>query len=97
MLSIEIKTSSHKSQIFGNRSYAQKSNARKKQRHGYFLATNFEKFEKNKPTPRILRICFGWLDEDDWIGQRAQTGQQARLPSDIYGRKLLEIYSAYKA
>ena len=92
MLSVEIKTSSHKSQIFGNRSYAQQSDARKKQRQGYFLAVNFEKFEKNKQQPEILRICFGWLDDEDWIGQRAQTGQQARLPNEIYGRKLLEIY-----
>ena len=93
-LSVEIKTSSHKSQIFGNRSYAQRSNARKKKRHGYFLAVNFEKFQKNKFKPRILRVCFGWLDDDDWIGQRAETGQQARLSGEIYGRKLLEIYSA---
>lgn len=92
MLSVEIKTSSHKTQIFGNRSYAQQSNARKKRRYGYFLAVNFEKFEKNRQNPQILRICFGWLDDEDWIGQRAQTGQQARLPGEIYGRKLLEIY-----
>ena len=92
MFSVEIKTSSHKSQIFGNRSYAQKSSVRKKERYGYFLAVNFEKFDKKKE-PRILRICFGWLDDDDWIGQRAQTGQQARLPAEIYGRKLLEFYS----
>lgn len=93
-LSVEIKTSSHKSQIFGNRSYAQKSTARKKKRHGYFLTVNFEKFKKGKSKPKILRICFGWLDDDDWIGQRAPTGQQAHLPGEIYGRKLLEIYSA---
>ena len=98
MLSVEIKTSSHKTQIFGNRSYAQRPNSRKKQHHGYFLAVNFEKFGKNrqKPNrkkPQILRICFGWLDDEDWIGQHAQTGQQARLPGEIYGRKLLEIYS----
>jgi hypothetical protein len=92
MLSVEIKTSSHKTQIFGNRSYAQQPNARKKQRYGYFLTVNFEKFEKNRQNPQILRIRFGWLDDEDWIGQHAQTGQQARLPGEIYGRKLLEIY-----
>ena len=92
-LSVEIKTSSHRSQIFGNRSYAQKSNMRKKKRSGYFIAVNFEKFSSMSSSPQVLRICFGWIDEDDWIGQRAETGQQARLPPEIYGRKLLVIHS----
>ena len=34
---MEIKTSSHKSQIFGNRSYAQKSSATSKKKTGYYL------------------------------------------------------------
>ena len=92
--SVEIKTSSNKSRIFGNRSYAQKGNLTKKSKSGYYLAVNFEKFSGTDSQPRILRIYFGWLDGSDWIGQKAATGQQARLPMAIYGGKLLLIHSA---
>ena len=57
--SLEIKTSSHKTQIFGNRSYAQKS-VSKKSKDGYYLIVNFEKFTENK-IPKIRMIRFGWL------------------------------------
>ena len=94
--SVEIKTSSHKSQIFGNRSYSQQTSTSKKGKSGYYVAVNFEKFNTTNVQPRIVRICFGWLDKDDWIGQRASTGQQARLSNSIYGSKLLVIYTARK-
>ena len=89
--SVEIKTSSNKNRIFGNRSYAQKSDNPKKSKTGYFLAVNFERF-KDSPNPKILKISFGWLNHEDWMGQKAQTGQQARLAPIIYETKLLEIY-----
>jgi ScaI restriction endonuclease len=42
-LSIEIKGSSHPSQIFANRSYAQpQSGAGQKDKNGYYIAINFE-------------------------------------------------------
>ena len=81
--SVEIKTSSHPSQIFGNRSYAQRPSAAKKSKSGYCLAVNFEKFEASAQQPPITRIRFGWLDHEDWMGQQAPTGQQARLSSDV--------------
>lgn len=90
--SVEIKTSSSKSQIYGNRSYAQYGKFVKKGKSGYYLGVNFEKF-KSKHRPRINKIHFGWLDESDWIGQKSQTGQQSRLPRSIYGKKLLLIHS----
>jgi hypothetical protein len=90
--SLEIKTSSHKTQIFGNRSYAQQSTDSKKSKAGYCLAVNFEAFAKSRPIPRIRRIRFGWLDHDDWIGQRAATGQQARLRPECESKKLLVLY-----
>jgi hypothetical protein len=89
--SIEIKTSSSKNQIFGNRSYSQPSENPKKNKSGFFLAINFEKFEDFK-TPKIKKIRFGWLDHSDWIGQQADTGQQAKLTPVTYETKLLEIY-----
>jgi ScaI restriction endonuclease len=91
--SIEIKTSSHGSQIFGNRSYAQ-AGAAKKSKSGFYLAINFEPFRKMAKSPKIARIRFGWLDSSDWIGQRAQTGQQARLSRDVERGKLVTLFNA---
>jgi len=90
--SIELKTSSNPKHIFGNRSYAQGSTRGKKAKSGYYLAINFEKFGKKKEKPDIRLIRFGWLDSDDWIGQKAATGQQSRLPTDVEDLKLLKIY-----
>ncbi len=89
--SVEIKTSSDKKRIFGNRSYAQKSDNPKNLKQGIFLAVNFEKFNEST-NPKIRKISFGWLNHEDWRGQKAQTGQQANLPAIIYETKLLEVY-----
>ena len=89
--SVEIKTSSNPNRIFGNRSYAQKTDNPKKTKTGYYLAVNFERF-KDSPQPKIRKISFGWLDHNDWRGQKAQTGQQSSLAPIIYKTKLLEIY-----
>ena len=91
--SVEIKTSSSASRIFGNRSYAQPGKSLKKAKSGYYLAVNFAKFDGTRRRPVVRKIYFGWLDGVDWIAQKAQTGQQARLPGYIYGSKLLPIYS----
>ena len=91
--SVEIKTSSSASSIFGNRSYAQPTKLLKKTKSGYYLAVNFTKFGDSR-RPHVTKIHFGWVDGEDWIGQTAQTGQQSRLPRHVYGRKLLPIYSA---
>ncbi len=90
--SIEIKASSNPKHIFGNRSYAQKSIKAKKSKSGYYLAINFEKFSKKSSSlPRILRVRFGWLDHEDWIGQKSATGQQARLSPEADNFKLIEL------
>ena len=50
--SLEIKTSSDKNKIFGNRSYAQEEKqGGKKSKSGYYLAINFEKFEETEELP----------------------------------------------
>lgn len=96
--STEIKTSSDKKKIYANRSYAQKptENSRvKKDKNGYYLAINFEKFEKNKKgaqKTRIRRVRFGWLDHTDWKGQDKPTGQQASLYPESEKNKLIVIY-----
>jgi hypothetical protein len=90
--SIEVKTSSNPRHIFGNRSYAQGATGNKKVKSGYYLTINFEKFTDMAKKPNILLIRFGWLDATDWIGQKAATGQQSRLPPEVENYKLLELY-----
>jgi hypothetical protein len=92
--SIELKTSSNPRHIYGNRSYAQERTIKKKTKSGYYLAVNFEKFLDQKNQPRILLIRFGWIDASDWIGQKASTGQQSRLASEVENSKLAALYSA---
>jgi hypothetical protein len=93
-LSIEIKGSSNPSQIFANRSYAQPQSGKgQKDKNGFYIAINFEKFKDVKPNlPKILLIRFGYLEHSDWIAQAAATGQQARLGADVYRHKLKQIY-----
>ena len=97
--SVEIKTSSHRSHIFGNRSYAQPDTIGAKPKTGYYITVNFQKFEsgKNVTRPKIMLIRFGWLDHTDWIGQRAPTGQQARLSPETYKLKFLTLYDQKKS
>jgi hypothetical protein len=90
--SIEIKTSSHPSGIFANRSYAQAPTDRKKSKSGYYLAVNFQPVKRDVPNPEVRRIRFGWLDHSDWIGQSAPTGQQAHLNPNTRKAKLLPLY-----
>lgn len=90
--SFEIKASSSPRSIYANRSYAQPSPTSKKHKAGYYLAVNFEKFGQAGASPKITRIRMGWLDHTDWIGQRAPTGQQARLNISARDNKLIDLY-----
>ncbi len=90
--SVEIKTSSSSKKIYGNRSYAQAANSSKKSKSGYYLAINFQKFSRGITNPQITRVRFGWLDHADWIGQAAETGQQAHLSPDTEKNKLMVLY-----
>ena len=94
--SIEVKTSSNPNHIYGNRSYAQAATKNKKAKSGYYLAVNFESFPRTTQRPNILLIRFGWIDSSDWIGQRAPTGQQCRLPPQVEKFKLIELYRCAK-
>lgn len=91
--SMEVKTSSNKNQIFGNRSYAQPTQAGKKSKNGYYLTINFTPPKQGlNNSPGINIIRFGWLDHTDWIAQKAESGQQARLAPFTYRSKLKVIY-----
>ncbi|WP_208766185.1 ScaI family restriction endonuclease [Streptomyces capillispiralis] len=94
--SIEIKTSSHRDQIFGNRSFGVDNPGNgKKAKDGYYVAVNFEKWgDVPAGLPRIRLIRYGWLDHTDWIAQASQTGQQSSLPAIVANTQLLTLYSA---
>lgn len=90
--SFEIKTSSSKNSIFGNRSYAKSVNG--KDKNGYFLTINFENLDRAKTSnPGIRLIQFGWLSHSDWIGQTSQTGQQAHLSKSAKENKFIVLYA----
>jgi hypothetical protein len=91
LYSIELKTSSAKGKIFGNRSYAQVETAGKKGKSGFYLTANFGKFLSDV-RPEITQIRFGWLDHSDWVGQAAETGQQSHLKTASANFKLLTLY-----
>ena len=94
--SVEIKTSSHQSQIFGNRSFGVDNPGKgKKAKDGYYLTVNFEKWSSAVGRqPKVLLVRFGWLDSTDWVAQRAETGQQSALPSAVDNYQLLTLYKA---
>lgn len=94
--SIEIKTSSDKNGIYGNRSYAQPQEEGRKSKDGYFLAVNFEAFSEEQFNPKIVKIRFGWLNHSDWKAQNAQTGQQAYVKKVPKQKKLMELYNLGK-
>ena len=89
--SIEIKTSSSRKNIYGNRSYTQATTTTKKSKSGYYLAINFEKFSSTTTTSQITLVRFGWLDHEDWLGQASASGQQARLSPMVENNKLLVL------
>jgi hypothetical protein len=92
--SIELKTSSNPSKIFGNRSYAQAPSEQKKSKDGYYLTVNCEKIKEGEQ-PSILMIGFGWLDHTDWIGQASATGQAASLAPETYKLKIKTLYTKF--
>lgn len=94
--SIEVKTSSHPTRVFGNRSYAQESSEGKKSKSGYYLTVNFQKCTSKTPSPKIVLVRFGWIDSSDWVGQAAATGQQAHLTPEAEKYKLKAIYTLPK-
>jgi ScaI-like restriction endonuclease len=90
--SFEIKTSSSRSGIFGNRSYAHVSEGARKRRGSFFLAVNFAKFDDRGKRPEVTLIRLGWLGAKDWVGQKAESGQQAHLTKEAKAYKLRIVY-----
>lgn len=93
-LSVEIKTSSSKGHIYGNRSYANAGSTSKKSKNSFYLAINFSKFNESElgKKPSLTKIRLGYLVHSDWQGQSSQTGQNARLSAITERSKLLELW-----
>jgi len=90
--SFEIKTSSSKTGLYGNRSTGHMSIARTKIRTGYYLVVNYTIPTEESPTKAIEAIRFGWIDDEDWKGQDKPTGQQASIGANLAGKKLKTLF-----
>lgn len=89
--SFEIKTSSSLNGVFGNRSTGHKSSASTKHRSGYYLVINYKLPKEGDLGRKIRKIRFGWIDDEDWIGQKSSSGQQARLTPNVANSKLVTL------
>lgn len=89
--SFEIKTSSSKYGLYGNRSTGHISSIRTKHRTGYYLVVNYKLPTDEDRSRLIWGIRFGWIDDEDWVGQDKPTGQQASIGSKIASLKLIYI------
>jgi hypothetical protein len=89
--SFEIKTSSSKNGIYGNRSTGFLSQNRTKNRTGYYLIINYKIPKKNDTTSKLWKIRFGWIDDEDWVGQTSESGQQASISADLAKLKLVTL------
>jgi hypothetical protein len=91
--SFEIKTSSSKSGLYGNRSTGHRSANRTKSRAGYYLIVNYKLPKEDDLEKFIQKIRFGWIDDEDWVGQAKPTGQQASIGAKLAKLKLLTLYA----
>ena len=91
--SFEIKTSSSKSGLYGNRSTGHRSDNRRKNRAGYYLVVNYHLPKEDDLDRYIQKIRFGWIDDEDWIGQAKPTGQQASIGAKLAQLKLVTLFT----
>lgn len=77
--SFEIKTSSSKNDFYGNRSTGNISDNRTKYRTGYYLVINYKLPQEDDLIYQLRKIRFGWIDDEDWVGQKKASGQQASI------------------
>ncbi|MBB3963691.1 ScaI family restriction endonuclease [Rhizobium metallidurans] len=89
--SFEIKTSSSRSGLYGNRSTGHRAEGRTKFRSGYYLVINYKLPTEDNSSREIINVRFGWIDDDDWVGQAQPTGQQASIGVGLARLKLITI------
>lgn len=91
--SFEIKTSSSKNGLYGNRSTGHRSSDRTKYRTGYYLVINYKLPKEDNLSRQLWKIRFGWIDDEDWLGQNKPTGQQASIGAKLARLKLITLKS----
>lgn len=91
--SFEIKTSSSKKGLYGNRSTGHRSDNRTKNRAGYYLVVNYKLPKEDDLDRFIFNIRFGWIDDEDWVGQAKPTGQQASIGAKLAHLKLATLFT----
>lgn len=91
-LSVEMKASGQLGlKLYGNRSYGQSvedKSKEKKDKSGFYITVNFF-------ADQLTLIRFGWIDSEDWVSQKASTGQMAGLKPEVYQYKLIPIGGNY--
>jgi hypothetical protein len=92
--SFEIKTSSSRNSVYGNRSTGHRAEGRQKFRTGYYLVINYKLPTEADPANKLRSIRFGWIDDEDWTGQAQPTGQQASISRDVALNKLETLFSS---
>lgn len=92
--SFEIKTSSSRTGLYGNRSTGHRAEGRIKFRTGYYLVVNYKLPTETDPDKKLYNLRFGWIDDEDWIGQAKPTGQQASIGVKLARLKLINLKSA---
>ena len=90
--SFEIKTSSSKTGLYGNRSTGHRADSRTKYRTGYYLVINYKLPTETDTGSHIRTVRFGWIDDKDWVGQAQPTGQQASIGVTLARLKLMTIF-----
>lgn len=60
----------------------------KKEKSGYYITANFYK-------TNLTLLRFGWLEQNDWKAQKAETGQASGLDNKAYEHKLFAIAGDY--
>ena len=88
--SIELKTSSHPSEIRGNKSFAQDVTDGKKLKDGYYIVVNYGEIKYGTQL-EIKKIRFGWLDHGDWQTGKSTTGQSATVKAIAKKHKLIDL------
>lgn len=94
LYSFEIKTSSSKKGLYGNRSTGHRAEGRKKYRTGYYLVVNYKLPTQDDPKKWLWLVRFGWIDDEDWTGQAQPTGQQASVSKEVARGKLVTLFSS---
>lgn len=87
LFSVEVKTSSSSSGIYGNRSSTRKRDSKRvKVRSGYYVVVNWD-----KDTLKMRKARFGYIDDSMWVGQASDTGQQAYVPANVAKKCLVDL------